>query len=119
MMVALTAAAGIIVALCLGLASPAGVAAAALADVLACIAVALAVAGYITGYPACPRPAATRRAGTLPAPRERYPRSWEHDTLDEHDWTRWEREVFGPPALGTSPGQHPDDRPPGNDKGTQ
>ena len=46
MTVALTAAAGIIVALCLGLASPAGAAAAALADVP------LAVVGYIAGYPA-------------------------------------------------------------------
>jgi hypothetical protein len=114
----LTAAADIIAALCLGLASLAGVAAAALADALACAAVALAVAGYSAGYPACPRTTAAPRVPTRPTARERGTRPWEHDTLDEHDWTRWEREVSGPPAPGASPGQHPDDRPPGNDRGT-
>jgi hypothetical protein len=103
MTAALTAAADIIAALCLGLASLAGAASAALADALACAAVALAVAGYIAGYPACPRTTAAPRAPTRPTARERGTRLWEHDTLDEHDWTRWEREVLGPPAPGASP----------------
>jgi hypothetical protein len=113
MSVALVAAGGIIAALCLGLATPAGIAAAALADILACTAVALAVASYITGYPACPRLAVNSpRPGRRPVPGKRSARSWEQDTLDEADWQRWEREVFGGPA------QPPDRRPPpGSDPG--
>jgi hypothetical protein len=107
MSVALVAAVGIIAALCLGLANPAGVAAAALADILACVAVALAVASYITGYPACPRLAdSSPRSARRPVPGGRAARSWEQDTLDEADWQRWEREVFGGAA------QPPDRRPP-------
>jgi hypothetical protein len=108
MTVALTAAAGIIAALCLGLATTAGVAAAALADILACAAIALAVASYTTAYPACSRLPATSRAGRRPATREPGIRSWERDTLDELDWAWWEREVFGPHAPGTSRRRQPD-----------
>jgi hypothetical protein len=108
--VALTAAVGIIAALCLGLATPAGVAAAALADILACAAVALAVAGYTTGYPACPRQVDNGpQASKPPAPGQRSVRSWELDTLDERSWQRWEREVFGWPAPGTPRDEPGDD----------
>jgi hypothetical protein len=114
MSVALVAAVGIISALCLGLATPAGVAAAALADILACAAVALAVASYITSYPACPRLTANSpRPDRWPGPGRHSARSWEQDTLNEADWQRWEREVFGGPAQ--PPGRRPP--PPGSDLG--
>jgi hypothetical protein len=109
--VALAAAGGIIAALCLGLASQAGVAAAALADILACAAIALAVASYTTRWPARRHLTGSTRPGTRPSPRERGTRSWEHDTLPDTDWQRWEHEVFGWPAPQASTPQHPDSRP--------
>jgi hypothetical protein len=122
MSVALVAAGGIIAALCLGLATPAGIAAAALADILACAAIALAVASYTTGYkyPGCPCLTASPRPGRRPVTRERAARSWERDTLDERTWDLWEREVFGGPAApGADTGQPPGWRPPppGTDPG--
>jgi hypothetical protein len=117
MSVALVAGGGIIAALCLGLATPVGAAAAALADVLACAAIALAVASYVNGYPACPRLPASPPAGRRPTAREHRARSWERDTLDERTWDRWEREVFGgpPPGPGRPSGRRP--LPPGADPG--
>jgi hypothetical protein len=106
-MVALVAGAGIIVALCLGLANPAGVAASALADILACAAIALAVAGYTVPCAARSRTTDSPLMAGRPVTEQRGARSWELDTLDESDWARWEREVFGPSAPGTSPGQQP------------
>ncbi len=101
---ALAAAGGIVAALCLGLAAPAGVAAAALADVLACAAVALAVLGLATECPARAHQPGSPRPDQPTAPMRRGVRSWERDTLDELDWVRWEREVFGPPAPGDGRG---------------